>query len=301
MVGSATPSRHTQGVTDSPGGTGITFVSFQPAGPAGPGRHATMRRMRVFTVSDLHVDHEANRQWLAQLSERDFRDDALILAGDVSDRPDRLRACLEALVRRFRQVLFVPGNHELWVVRDAPALDSLQKFDAVRHLARECGATVDAWQRGPVRIVPLQSWYDYSFGPPAGALRAAWNDFQACRWPDGWDAARITQHFLALNEPLLAPRVAVPGELLISFSHFLPRIDVMPERIPPDKRILYPVLGSAALGEQVQRLQPAMHVYGHSHVNRRVRLDGIEYVNNAFAYPQETRIAAKRLLCLHGE
>jgi len=253
--------------------------------------------MRVFTVSDLHIDHEANRHWLSELSDSDYRDDALILAGDVSDRPDRLRWCLQTLVRRFRQVLFVPGNHELWVVRDAGPIDSLQKFDAVRHLARECGACVDPWRRGPLSIVPLQSWYDFSFGPPAAALRAAWNDFQACRWPEGFDAGRITQHFLAMNEPWLAER----NELLISFSHFLPRIDVMPDRIPPDKRILYPVLGSAALGEQVLRLAPQMHVYGHSHVNRRVRLDGIEYINNAFAYPQETRIAAKRLLCIHGE
>ena len=28
-------------------------------------------------------------------------------------------------------------------------------------------------------------------------------------------------------------------------------------------------------------------------------IDGVRYVNNAFGYPGETRIAAKRLLCLH--
>jgi hypothetical protein len=34
-------------------------------------------------------------------------------------------------------------------------------------------------------------------------------------------------------------------------------------------------------------------------VNRRVTLDGIDYVNNALGYPQETRIAARELVCIH--
>jgi hypothetical protein len=39
-------------------------------------------------------------------------------------------------------------------------------------------------------------------------------------------------------------------------------------------------------------------VYGHSHINRSVRIDGVDYVNNAFGYPGEERIAARRLLCI---
>jgi hypothetical protein len=42
-----------------------------------------------------------------------------------------------------------------------------------------------------------------------------------------------------------------------------------------------------------------MHVYGHSHINRRVEIDGVSYINNAFGYPSETAITSKRLLCIH--
>jgi Icc-related predicted phosphoesterase len=74
---------------------------------------------------------------------------------------------------------------------------------------------------------------------------------------------------------------------------------VMPAYIPAERRMLYPVLGSTRIEDQIRVLQPDIHVYGHSHVNRRVRLDGIDYVNNALGYPQETRIAARELVCIH--
>ena len=42
----------------------------------------------------------------------------------------------------------------------------------------------------------------------------------------------------------------------------------------------------------IRKLDAALHVYGHSHLNRRVTLGRTTYVNNAFGYPYETRIAA---------
>jgi len=45
-------------------------------------------------------------------------------------------------------------------------------------------------------------------------------------------------------------------------------------------------------------LLTAIRVYGHSHVNRRVPIEGVCYINNAFGYPGETRITAKQLLCI---
>jgi hypothetical protein len=64
-------------------------------------------------------------------------------------------------------------------------------------------------------------------------------------------------------------------------------------------RYLFPVLGAARLGQQVFQLRSSIHVYGHSHLNRRVLRDGTLYVNNAFGYPYETHIAAKMLYCVY--
>lgn len=251
--------------------------------------------MRVFAISDLHVDYEPNAAWVQQLSLTEYQDDVLIVAGDVSDHADRLQACVETLARRFRQVLFVPGNHDLWVRRDGAQLDSFGKFERVQQLVRAAGASTQVFHHGALSIVPLLGWYDGSFGAPSEELRQVWMDFRACRWPEGYEPHHTAQAFTAMNRY----RRRSPDEVILSYSHFLPRIDVMPDRIPLDKRYLYPVLGSAALGEQVKALGSAIHVYGHSHVNRRVELDGTLFVNNAFAYPHETRIAAKALVCVY--
>ena len=143
--------------------------------------------------------------------------------------------------------------------------------------------------------MPLLGWYDYSFGQPSEYLREVWVDYRACAWPKDLPEERIAAHFAQLN-PLPAPRAT---DTVITFSHFLPRIDVMPHYIPEDKRMLYPVLGSSLLEAQLRTLGSQLHVYGHSHVNRRVTLGGVTYINNAFGYPQETRITAKQLLCIH--
>ena len=65
-------------------------------------------------------------------------------------------------------------------------------------------------------------------------------------------------------------------------------------------RHLDPVLGSTGIDRQLRQLGATLHVYGHSHINRRVAIDGVTYVNNAFGYPQEGMIAARRLIALDG-
>lgn len=89
--------------------------------------------------------------------------------------------------------------------------------------------------------------------------------------------------------------------MVISFSHFFPRIDIMSARTPMERRRVYPVLGSVGLGEQVKILKPDIHIYGHSHVNQSIEIDDIFYINDPFAYPREDRIACKQLYCVHGD
>lgn len=252
--------------------------------------------MRIFAISDIHVDYEVNARWLADLSRSEYREDVLILAGDVSDSLERVGWALSILTARFRRVMYVPGNHDLWVMRDPGHGTSLDKFERLQAVVAQSGASMQPEILGRVMIVPLQGWYDYSFGSPGSELLESWMDFHACRWPAHFQMQDVAAHFQALNS---APPPLHEG-LLISFSHFLPRIDLMPPYIPRARRILYPVLGSARLEEQLRALKSRIHVYGHSHVNRQIAIDDVVYINNAFGYPDETRISAKELLCIHS-
>lgn len=251
--------------------------------------------MRVYAVSDIHVDYKENLDWILGLDREEFADDILILAGDVTDNLSLLGRVFYSLAACFKEVMFVPGNHDLWV-RDDEFDCSLEKLEAINKLCKSCGIHSGVFEAPGISFVPLYSWYDFSFGEPDRHLRLAWRDFHACAWPAHLSQTQdISAHFLDMN----ASRLSIENDVVISYSHFLPRIDVMPSQIPLKRRNIYPVLGSEALGEQVSQLAPDIHVYGHSHVNQSIRLDDIEFVNNAFAYPSESRIARKALLCIY--
>jgi len=251
--------------------------------------------VRVFALSDIHIDYDVNARWIANLSVAEYRDDVLILAGDVTDSRRLLEWCLGALAKRFKKVLFTPGNHDLWVIREGREKNSLQKFDDVCAVVESSGASMQAFNERVVSIIPLLAWYDYSFGEPSEELRSLWMDYRACRWPGGYTEKDVAAHFAAFNDK----QVSAVGDTVITYSHFLPRIDLMPGFCPSATNLLYPVLGSARLESQLRKLNPSIHVYGHSHVNRHVKIEGISYINNAFGYPSENRITSKSLMCVH--
>jgi predicted phosphodiesterase len=250
--------------------------------------------MRVFALSDIHVDYDVNAKWVRDLSQLDYRDDVLILAGDVTHKLPELAWCLRELVMRFKQVLFVPGNHDVWVLGEDRAKNSLQKFADVAATVAAAGASMQPFVSGETLFAPLFGWYDYTFGEPSEDLKNIWMDYHACRWPAGFGAAEVASHFLGMNQRL-APDGAAK---VITFSHFLPRLDLLPAFVSPQHRILDPVLGSTRLEGQLRQLNSSMHVYGHSHINRRLLIDGVTYINNAFGYPGESRISARQLLCI---
>jgi len=250
--------------------------------------------MRVFALSDIHIDYDVNTKWVANLSSGEYQDDALILAGDVTDRKRQLSWCLSTLAKRFKRVLFVPGNHELWVIREERQKNSLQKFDDVCAIVNSSGASMQVFRERGLTIIPLLGWYDYSFGRPSEELRSIWMDYRTCCWPSGFTEKDIVSYFAAFNE-----QASPVGDKVITYSHFLPRIDLMPGFVPSAKKFLYPILGSAQLEHQLRRLKPDIHVYGHSHFNRHVKIDGVTYINNAFGYPSETWMSSKRLMCIH--
>jgi len=250
--------------------------------------------MRVFALSDVHVDYDTNAKWIANLSAAEYQDDVLILAGDVTHTRSLLAWCLSALAKRFKRVLFVPGNHELWAVREDRHKNSLEKFDDVCDSVASSGASMEPFHDRGLSIIPLLGWYDYSFGAPSEELRSIWMDYRCCRWPSGFTEDDIVAFFAAFNE-----KQANIDDHVITYSHFLPRIDLMPGFVPGDRKFLYPVLGSVQLENQLRRLHSNIHVYGHSHINRHVKIDGVTYINNAFGYPSEVWTTSKRLLCIH--
>ncbi|HEX9061254.1 MAG TPA: metallophosphoesterase, partial [Clostridia bacterium] len=247
--------------------------------------------MRVFAVSDIHLDYKENFEWFNNISYSEYKDDLLILAGDISDKISTIENAFNCLSKKFRLTMYVPGNHDLWVLNQN-FKDSIDKFVLVRKLAKEYGVMTEPFHMENLHIIPLYGWYDYSFGSPAPDLFEKWADYFTCKWPFE-NEAEITEYFLDINEDYFNYN---KKGTVITFSHFVPRIDVMPSFIPLEKREIYPVLGSHRIEDHIRRIGSNIHIYGHSHVNRKVQIDDILYINNAFGYPYETRITAKKLI-----
>ena len=109
--------------------------------------------MRVFALSDIHIDYSENAKWIENLSVAEYQDDVLILAGDVTDIQKLLDWGLNIFTKRFKKVLFVPGNHELWVIREDREKNSLQKFDDVSAVVKSTGASMQAFHERGVSII----------------------------------------------------------------------------------------------------------------------------------------------------
>ena len=234
--------------------------------------------MRVFATSDLHTDYKENFLWLTQISGTAYRDDVLIVAGDVSDRLEIIQETFLLLRSKFRQLLFTPGNHELWV-RGAN-INSLEKFQLILNLCDELGIATKPLRLENLWVVPLFSWYDGVFEP---GMRA-WADFHFCKWPA--DAAPLSEYFLRLNEPYLR----VYDAPVITFSHFIPRSDLLPPKEYLRISWLEHVSVCAALDSQIRQLNSTVHICGHTHTTFDRVVDDVRYVQNAVKYPKERRI-----------
>ena len=120
--------------------------------------------MRIFALSDIHVDFELNMHWLGRMSSCDYINDTLILAGDVCDEIDRLQKALSILRAKFANIFFVPGNHDLWL-RRKECNDSIEKFRLILELCRELDVKTvpekitESNPNNGVWIIPLFSWY----------------------------------------------------------------------------------------------------------------------------------------------
>jgi predicted phosphodiesterase len=264
--------------------------------------------MRIYALSDVHVDYAPNREWLRKLASAGHQEDTLLLAGDVTDDMGRLEETFRTLKEGFRHVFFVPGNHELWLRRGG-WVDSLEKFEAILELCRSyrvftepvClgGETGVRDGKDAVWVVPLFSWY---MEPQEGAASlfvpkrgedptlANWSDKYFVRWP--WELAQEPPalRFLAMNEGRVHRAYSAP---VISFSHFLPRRELMYSPRPLAESDPHPefnfsrVAGCSALDDQIRRLGSRVHVYGHQHRNRDLTLDGVRYVSHCRGYPLE--------------
>jgi 3',5'-cyclic AMP phosphodiesterase CpdA len=256
----------------------------------------------LFAISDLHVNDPENRRVLEGLRARS-PEDWLIVCGDVSELSTDFEWALGLLRQRFDEVIWVPGNHDLWTVPEDPVQQRGQA--RYRHLVETCRRLevitpedpYPIWEGsgGPVIVVPLFLLYDYSFGSNiaptkeqslarAYAARVVCSD-ELVLYPDphpsreAWCAARVheSERRLAARDPEL-PTVLV--------NHF--------PLIRDPTKVLYHQefaqwCGTVRTADWHVRFGAKAVVYGHLHIPRVTWHDGVRFTEVSLGYPREWR------------
>jgi 3',5'-cyclic AMP phosphodiesterase CpdA len=236
--------------------------------------------MRILAISDLHTDFRENMRLIEQIPRSAYRDDILIVAGDIADQIEIIKRTLSLLRSKFKMVFYTPGNHELWVRNEGQ--DSIEKLSKILKLCDSLDVRTRPGRVSDIWVVPLFSWYDAGFDPDgADGELEAWADFHFCKWPQG--IRHVFEYFFKLN----LPNIKLHDGPVISFSHFLPRIELLPPKEHLKFKGLPSVSGSKLLESQIRELKSIIHLFGHSHINRDCVIDGVRYVQNALSYPKE--------------
>ncbi len=244
-----------------------------------------------------------NREALLELSPRP--DDWLILAGDVGETEAHLRFALEALTPRFAQLLWVPGNHDLWTMGDDPAaLRGEAKYRRLVEICRQYGVLTpeDPYPLWPGEsgfvIAPLFLLYDYTFCPPEVRPpkvpveeAIAWAAAAGVKCSDeyllhsaphasrqAWCAARVLSTLPRLE------RAAATGNRLILISHWPLREDLVTLRYIPRFSIW---CGTRETEDWHLRFNAAVVVHGHLHVKGTYLRDGVRFEEVSLGYPRD--------------
>jgi len=253
--------------------------------------------MKLWAISDLHLGFGANRTAVQALGARP--DDWLIVAGDVGETEAHMRLAFEVLGTKFRRLVWVPGNHELYRSRGDPdAPRGADKYAAMVAQCRAAGVLTPedeypVWEGegGPHVIAPLFLGYDYSFRPPevseegavawcaeTGVVAADEELLDPHPYPSrqAWCTARVAD-----AEARLARAPDLP---LVLVNHYPLREDlaVLP-RIPRFKIWC----GTKATEDWHRRYRAAVVVSGHLHIPRTSWIDGVRFEEVSLGYPRQ--------------
>lgn len=257
----------------------------------------------LLAISDLHIGFEENRTLLEGLrpgSENDW----LLVAGDVAELVDDIHWALKTLASRFRKVVWAPGNHELWThPRDTLDLRGTARYAHLVDMCRELGVVTPedpypVWEGpgGPVAVAPLFLLYDYSFLPPGHITKE-----QGLAYAHSTGVV-CTDEFLLHPDPYPSreawcrARVAETGRRLATeIPEDLPTVLV--NHYPLDRHpmnvLWYPELamwcGTELTADWHRRFRVAAMVYGHLHIPRTTRHEGVRFEEVSVGYPREWR------------
>lgn len=254
--------------------------------------------MKLYAISDLHLANRVNAQALEALPA--YPEDWLIVAGDVGEMDEHLKFALQILTRRFKQVVWVPGNHDLWTLPMHPhRLRGEAKYRRQVSICREYGVLTPedpyaTWksEEHEYLVVPMLLLYDYSFRPDhipveravewAAASGVVCTDEELLH-PDPFNSIPEWCHRRCdYTEGRLK---SIPSDTsVVLVNHFPLRHDMAYLRRFPRFSVW---CGTRRTEDWHTRFPVSVVVYGHMHIRGTQYRDGIRFEEVSFGYPRD--------------
>ncbi len=267
---------------------------------------------RLLAISDLHLRYPENKELLSYLRP-DSPEDWLIVAGDVAESVADVVSALGVLRERFAQVIWTPGNHELWTTRDDNI--QLRGEERYRALVARCQTLgvitpeddYPVWTGGvdgPVTVAPLFVLYDYSFRPEGAmtkdeSLAVAYESGAVCL-----DEVLLHPDPHGSREAWCSARLKETERRLSQVDRSIPTVLVnhYPLIREPTRLLRYPEFaqwcGTEHTSDWHRRFGAVAVVYGHLHIRRTSWHDGVRFMEVSMGYPRDqAKISSSNLLC----
>jgi predicted phosphodiesterase len=236
--------------------------------------------MKLLTYSDLHLEFGAGFSLPAESAA-----DVLILAGDILTFTD-YTPLSHLLAAWSKPVLFVAGNHEYY--RSAPLAEANAAFTRwlANHHPNAAFLQDQPLDIGGVQFFGGTMWTDFDHANPR-AMREArdrMNDYhyiqRGQRSPlEPYDTVAMHGEFVKqllawFDTPLPGPRVVI--------SHHSP---VVNPRTRFGSSTLMPAFNSLDMLPIIEKYQPSLWIYGHTHECDDQTIGGTRIISNQRGYP----------------
>jgi predicted phosphodiesterase len=227
-------------------------------------------------MSDLHLEMHADRgaELIRELDPTGV--DVLVLAGDVTMARsyEDLEDVFKPLARKYRHILYVPGNHEYYRSSPKQVAGNLAKLmrEIPEVVIPENGAVLIAGQR----FVGGTMWFPRD---SMGELNKRFmNDFSLIQDFEPW----VYDQNIAF-EKVVATEVEASDVVV---THHLPA----PQSVAP--RFALSALNAFFLSDMtsyLRKFQPKLWIHGHTHDRCDYMIDNTRVVANPLGYPNELR------------
>ncbi len=258
--------------------------------------------MLLRIVSDVHMEHyrhatvPAAVKWDELVAPKRDRDHEaiLILAGDICEFGYVMffASAFKELAKRFKAVIWVPGNHEYFSATTPYGDDTFFYFkELVRkwgkiHLLDNSSVTIEGQ-----KFYGATLWTNYDSNATAAAICQSMGDFRWARTYDGKEARQtIPQDYIdrhAKSTQLLDVELA-KGEDLIVVTHFPPSFQSIHEKW----RNAQPYETNYHFANRmdltiIDNPQIKLWVHGHTHTQFDYMIEQTRVVCNPTGFPTE--------------